>query len=212
MRRLEALRRAGIVERIDADQWRIPGDFAERAAAYDARSRRQAAVQVLTTLDLEAQIGSDGATWLDRELTSASATPLVATGFGAEVRAALIRRTEVLISQGHAWRSREESVLVSKDLVARLERQEVVRVGKEMESRTRVPFHLPEEDGHIRGVFTGTAQLASGKFAVEGPYEFALVPWRPVMVRYRGREIGGIVRGGGVSWNFTRQRGLGIGI
>ncbi|MEX4790225.1 DUF3363 domain-containing protein [Klebsiella pneumoniae] len=26
MRRLEALRRAGIVERIDADQWRIPND------------------------------------------------------------------------------------------------------------------------------------------------------------------------------------------
>ena len=27
-------------------------------------------VRILSTLDLEAQIGSDGATWLDRELTS----------------------------------------------------------------------------------------------------------------------------------------------
>src|SRR5262249_43253877 len=101
-RRLEALRRAGIVEPIDVERWRSPDDFAERAAAHDARWRRQAAVQVLTTLDLEAQIGSDGATWLDRELASPSRTPLVATGFGAEVRAAITRRTEVLISQGHA--------------------------------------------------------------------------------------------------------------
>ena len=33
VRRLEALRRAGIVERIDADQWRIPDDLVSRAAA-----------------------------------------------------------------------------------------------------------------------------------------------------------------------------------
>ncbi|WP_323748632.1 DUF3363 domain-containing protein, partial [Escherichia coli] len=36
VRRLEALRRAGIVERIDADQWRIPDDLVSRAAAHDA--------------------------------------------------------------------------------------------------------------------------------------------------------------------------------
>ena len=213
VRRLEALRRAGIAERIDADQWRIPDDFAERTAAYEARSRRRAAVHVLTTLDLEAQIASDGATWLDRELASPGATPLIATGFGAEVCAALTRRTEVLVSQGHAWRSPEGCTRTPKDLVARLERQEVDRVGKEMERRTQVPFRMPAEGEHIRGVFTRTAQLASGKFAViEGPDAFALVPWRPVMDPYVGREIGGIVRGGGISWNFTRQRGLGIGM
>ncbi|WP_332461630.1 DUF3363 domain-containing protein [Escherichia coli] len=32
VRRLEALRRAGIVERIDADQWRIPDDLVSRAS------------------------------------------------------------------------------------------------------------------------------------------------------------------------------------
>ncbi len=68
VRRLEALRRAGIVERIDADQWRIPEDFESRAAAYDAGRNRQASVRVLSVLDLEKQIGADGATWLDRRL------------------------------------------------------------------------------------------------------------------------------------------------
>ncbi|WP_274447913.1 DUF3363 domain-containing protein, partial [Acetobacter tropicalis] len=33
VRRLEALRRAGIVERIEDGRWQIPGDYLERAAA-----------------------------------------------------------------------------------------------------------------------------------------------------------------------------------
>ena len=36
VRRLEALRRAGIVERLDGDHWSIPADYEARAAAYDA--------------------------------------------------------------------------------------------------------------------------------------------------------------------------------
>src|SRR5207249_4091544 len=36
VRRLEALRRAGIVERVDSDRWLIPEDFEVRAAAYEA--------------------------------------------------------------------------------------------------------------------------------------------------------------------------------
>ena len=42
VRRLEALRRAGHVERIDADHWRIPKDILERgmAAALDRRAER----------------------------------------------------------------------------------------------------------------------------------------------------------------------------
>ena len=66
VRRLEALRRAGIVERIDADQWRIPDDLVSRAAAHDAGRDSQASVRVLSPVDLNKQIGSDGATWLDR--------------------------------------------------------------------------------------------------------------------------------------------------
>src|SRR5262249_38481393 len=160
-----------------------------------------------TTLDLETQIASDGATWLDRELASPSRAPMSPTGFGAEVRAATARRTEVLVSRGHARRTPEDNVRIPKNLIARLERQELARVGKAMESRTQVPFRIPEEGEHIHGVFTGTAQLASGKFAIiESSHEFALVPWRPVMDPYLGRQISGIVRGGGISWNFSRQR------
>lgn len=62
VRRLEVLRRAGIVKRIDADHWRIPNDFETRAAGYDAQHRGLMAIRPLSTIDLEAQIGADGVT------------------------------------------------------------------------------------------------------------------------------------------------------
>src|SRR5215467_2353964 len=68
VRRLEALRRAGIVERVDADRWFIPEDFETRAAAYEAARGRQTQLRVLCAYDLDRQVTSDGAIWLDRHL------------------------------------------------------------------------------------------------------------------------------------------------
>jgi hypothetical protein len=64
----------------------------------------------------------------------------------------------------------------------------------------------------IRGKFTGTAQLASGRFAIiENAFEFQLVPWRPVIDEHLGREIRGIILdGGGIEWKIGRVLGLGI--
>jgi Protein of unknown function (DUF3363) len=93
IRRLEALRRAGHVERLYADTWRVPADVGERGMRYDStRGGDGLAVRTLSTLDLEAQVGSDGATWLDRELASRSRTPLAGAGFGRDVTDAMERR------------------------------------------------------------------------------------------------------------------------
>ncbi len=39
---------------------------------------------MLSALDLEAQIGSDGATWLDRQLVVLDPEPVAHSGFGLE--------------------------------------------------------------------------------------------------------------------------------
>lgn len=72
---------------------------------------------------------------------------------------------------------------------------------------------LQNESGRRRvsGVFTGTTNLVSGKYAViENAYEFTLVPWRPVMDDRLGRQISGVVRDSGISWDFNRARDIGI--
>jgi type IV secretory pathway VirD2 relaxase len=213
VRRLEALRRAGIVERIDADHWRIPHDFEKRAADYDAQHRGRMSIRLLSNLDLEAQIGVDGATWLDRELMSTNRVPIVQGGFGAEVRHAMERRKETLVMKDHAWRTPDGGLRAPRDLIARLERQEIAREGKSLEGKTRLPFHVASEGERVTGVFTGTTQLNSGKYAlIENAHEFTLVPWRPIMDERLGRQISGIVRELGISWDFERKRTLGIGM
>jgi type IV secretory pathway VirD2 relaxase len=211
VRRLEALRRAGIVERIDADRWRIPDDFEARAQAYDATHGRKTNMRVLSAYDLDRQVTSDGATWLDRQLVNREQGALADAGFGAEVKNAMERRKEELIRQGHAWRHSDGSLRGRKDLLSALERQEVERVGQKLATERGLNFR-PIEDGQtIRGRLIGAAQLASGRFAmIDDGFGFSLVPWRPVIENEIGREVIGVMRGGDVSWQFGRQLGIGI--
>ncbi len=209
VRRLEALRRAGIAERIDADQWRIPEDFESRAAAHDAGRNRQASVRVLSTFDLEKQIGADGATWLDRRLVSAESSDIAPAGFGQQVREAMERRRQHHIDHGDAAHGQNGRVLYRRNLLATLREREVARAGTEMAANKALPFRAATDGETVSGKFTGTVQLSSGKFAVvEKSHEFTLVPWRPVIDRQLGREVMGVVQGGSVSWQLGRQRGL----
>lgn len=211
VRRLEALRRAGIVERIDADRWRIPQDFENRAAAYDAGRNRQASVRVLSTFDLEKQIGVDGATWLDRRLVSGGASDLSPSGFGRQVREAIDHRRDHHVDRGDATRQPDGRVFYRRNLLGTLREREVARVGAEMAEAKNLPFRAAADGETVRGKFTGTVQLSSGKFAlVEQAHEFTLVPWRPFIDRQLGKEISGIVQGGSVSLQLGRKRGLGL--
>ncbi|WP_082143638.1 DUF3363 domain-containing protein [Nitratireductor soli] len=211
VRRLEALRRAGIVERVDADQWRIPDNFESRAVGYDASRNRQASIRILSSFDLDQQIGSDGATWLDRRLVSGDASDLAPAGFGQQVREAIDQRREHHVERGDATRQREGRIFYRGNLLATLREREVARVGTELATSKGLPFRAAAEGESISGKFTGSVQLSSGKFAVvEKAYEFTLVPWRPVIDRQLGREVMGVMQGGSVSWQLGRQRGLSL--
>src|SRR5271157_80483 len=132
VRRLEALRRAGIVDRLDGDRWTIPADYEAQATAYDTTQSRRMNLRVLSAHDLDRQITSDGATWLDRELVSPNRTTLALEGFGAEVRQALEQRKETLVDHGLVRRTPEGGLRAPRDLLSRLEQQEIARVGPEM--------------------------------------------------------------------------------
>ena len=210
VRRLEALRRAGIAERIDADQWRIPQDFEARAVAYDAGRNQQSSVRVLSVLDLEKQIGADGATWLDQRLvTPEASSDLASAGFGQQVREAMEQRREHHIQQGDATRQQDGRAFYRRNLLATLRDREVASVGAEIAASKSLPFRAAMDGETVRGKFTGTVQLSSGRFViVEKAREFTLVPWLPVIDHQLGREVGGVMQGDSVSWHLGRQRGI----
>jgi hypothetical protein len=160
---------------------------------------------------LEQQIGSDGATWLDRRLLNGAAPDLAPAGFGEDVRQAMKRRRKHHIEQGDATRQPDGRVNYRRNLIATLQEREVARTGADMAAAKALPFRAAGDGETVSGKFTGTVQLSSGKFAiVEKSHEFTLVPWRPVIDRQLGREVSGIVQGGSVSWQLGRQRGLGL--
>ena len=64
MRRLEALRRGGIVERLEEGVWRVPSDLPAQGAKYDVRKRGRLVVEVRSHLSLEQSVRALGATWL----------------------------------------------------------------------------------------------------------------------------------------------------
>nr|WP_301274200.1 DUF3363 domain-containing protein [Acetobacter senegalensis] len=211
VRRLEALRRAGIVERIEDGRWQIPGDYLERAAAYDTSRAKQMSVRVLSSLDLEAQITADGATWLDRGLVSRGRSNVVDAGFGHEVTEARKQRQDVLIERGDAWRDRERQVRYRKGLLATLERRELDRVGQELGPSRGTSYRTITDGEKMRGTVKEKVRLASGPYAlVENAQEFVLVPWKPVIDNRIGQEIAGVMRAGAMDWQLGRQRGLGL--
>lgn len=213
VRRLEALRRAGHVERIDADNWRVPNDIVERGMAYDlSQGGNSLRVRTLSTLDLEQQIRSDGATWLDRDLVSGDRMRLVKSGFGLDVAWALDRRAERLVETGHAKREPDGAFILPRNLVATLERQEVERVGQEMAKARGMTFHHTKAGEYVSGTLAASTNLASGRFAmIEDGLGFSLVPWQPVLDQRLGRHITGVMRGdGGIEWDLGRKLGLGL--
>jgi Protein of unknown function (DUF3363) len=124
IRRLEALRRAGIVEREAEGIWRIPPDLVARGHAYDRQRSGGVDIHLHSHLPIDRQVTTLGATWLDQRLISGE-PPVANAGFGASVNEALRKRVDCLIEQGFAKRE-EERVRTRSDLLTAL--------------RQRVPF------------------------------------------------------------------------
>jgi type IV secretory pathway VirD2 relaxase len=218
VRRLEALRRAGHAERIDADHWRVPADLPERGQAYDlARDRGNIRVSILSPTGLDQQIGHEGATWLDRELVSRQRTVLAGEGFGQQVKAALERRKQALANMGHVNDLGDGRLRAPRNLVQRLEAVDLERAGKALAAERGLQWRPVVPGSHVTGQLVGSAQLSSGRFAIietlsgDGGLGFSLVPWQPVLDKRIGQYISGVAMpGGGVDWSFARSRGLGL--
>ncbi|GLT22202.1 hypothetical protein GCM10007933_16600 [Zoogloea oryzae] len=210
VRRLEALRRVGIVERVAESVWRVPDDLAERGRQYDAqRLGGGVAVELKSHLPIERQARVIGATWLDQQLIDGG-KGLGDLGFGSEVKDALQQRANILTEQGLAERHGQRVVL-ARNLLATLRGRELAKAAQDIATETGLEY-LPVADGQrVAGVYRRSVMLASGRYAVlDDGMGFSLVPWKPVIEQRLGQQLVATVRGGGVSWEIGRKRGPAI--
>lgn len=211
VRRLEALRRAGIVEREAEGVWRVPDNLAERGSQYDAqRLGGGVAVELKSHLPIERQTRVIGATWLDQQLIGGG-RGLGDLGFGSEVKDALRQRADFLAEQGLA-EHRGQRVVLARNLLATLRGRELAKAAQDIATETGLE-HRPVTDGQrVAGIYRRSVVLASGRYAIlDDGMGFSLVPWKPVIERRLGQRLAGTVRGGGVSWEVGRQHGISVG-
>lgn len=172
------------------------------------RAGRPAQLVHRSDLSLEQQVRAEGATWLDRQLVADQPARRAATGFGAEVEAALTHRREQLQALGLA-RRRGGDWTFDKGLLSELRGREVAAAGQRLAERSGIAFRGEVDDPRVRGTYRERLDLASGRFAlIEDELGFRLVPWARVIQPSLGREVSGLVRDGLIEWEIGRTRGL----
>ncbi|WP_434211874.1 DUF3363 domain-containing protein [[Pseudomonas] boreopolis] len=209
VRRLEALRRAGIVEHVADGLWKVPADLTERGRRYDAQRLGGVAVELKSHLPIERQARVIGATWLDQQLI-AGGKGLGDLGFGAEVRDALRQRADFLEEQGLAQR-REQRVILARNLLGTLRNRELAQAAKDIAAETGLEHRAVADGQRVAGIYRRSVMLVSGRYAMlDDGMGFSLVPWRPVIEQRLGQQLAAVVRGSGVSWGVGRHRGPSI--
>ena len=209
VRRLEVLRRAGIVERVAEGLWKVPDDLDVRGRQYDAQRLGGVAVEMKSHLPIERQARVIGATWLDQQLIGGG-RGLGDLGFGGDAKQAMQQRADFLEEQGLAQR-RGQRVILARNLLSTLRNRELAQAAKDIAAETGLE-HRPVADGQrVAGIYRRSVMLASGRYAMlDDGIGFSLVPWRPVIEQRLGQQITATVRGGSVSWELGRQRSFGV--
>jgi len=210
VRRLEVMRRVmRNVEREPDGSWIVTPDHLDKVQRFETRRLRDRPVEVeiLSAVPVEQLPAMDAPTWLDRELVDEEPSGVRDAGFGREVRTALALRRQWLLAEQLA-EEREGRIVYRKDILAALQRRELLRIAGQLSDELGKPFAESKSGERVEGRLVRPVDMASGRLAlVERSREFTLVPWRPVLARHIGKPVSGIMREGAISWSLGRQRG-----
>jgi len=162
-RRLRDHERAGLVASRAPGQWSVPSDLLERLERRhrEVPARYRVSVEALA-LGLDAQVRHPGPVWLD----TLDAVRLTTKGLGAEVRAALERRREVLRELGIGPDDPERAAKITD-----LKRLAVGRGMARESGQAFLESAPPGFRGHVERAPEGSAYLA-----VSDGMRFVLVP------------------------------------
>lgn len=210
VRRLEALGRSGIVQRVGEGVWAVTPHLLEKARKHDARKAAGHPVELRSHLPIEQQVTAVGATWLDRNLTASHPEDreTAMQGFGAQVREATVRRLDFLTQQG-LTQHKGQRIFVGRNLLATLRDRELALVGQKLQQQSGKTWRPVLDGQRISGRYSQSVQLVSGRFALlEDGLGFSLVAWRAVIEPRLGQQVSCVLQGGSVTWQFSRQRGI----
>ena len=223
--RLAALAKAGVVEVVSKDkdgdpyEWRVPENFEEKAIALDMKQGRASGVKLLSRQDLDEQLASPGATWLDRAQVSWGRGEIAGiitkmSAFRRELDTAFNQRRTWLIERGYAelrQDAQKTSIIYKRGYLKALETEGFNAATGKLESMTG-KAHIAAQSGRlIEGTVAQKVELPQGPHAmIETQRAFYLVPWESSHAQKWGKRVKGrVLSGGGIDWETGRSRGIG---
>jgi type IV secretory pathway VirD2 relaxase len=178
----------------------------------ETSSRHQTRLRILSYLNLEKLVATEGVTWLDRELASKSSAQVSDQGFGGDVKSALRNRLQWLTERGMVESTLDGGVRPTTAAMKALSRNEMNQAIAKHSVASGLQAAQLMDGERFEGAHTRSISLASSKYAVfENSKEFTLVPWRPSFEDIRGKSLTGKVEGSTIAWELAgRTKGLGI--
>lgn len=199
VRRLEALRRQGVVQRSEEGVWTIPKDYLARVQKYEQSRSGAHRVIVHSWISLDDQVNHKGPTWLD----TADHSQLSAT------------QKEALAAR-HDW-LREHGLLASEETrlgnsaMRKLSSMEIAAVEARLSNLSGREAKRLQPGDKLHGQYEGVINLGTRRMArIGNAEEFVLVPWRQSIERARGRDLIARRTASGVSWTIGRGRNLDV--
>lgn len=222
---METLTKAGVVTALEhsprdgrALAWQIPEGFESRAIDLDLKQGRASGATLLSVQDLNAQLASPGATWLDRAQVGWDKLERICapqSAFRKEMKEAFRQRQEWLVESGHAEVSRESDgktyVTYKRGYVKSLEAEGFNDATQKIEDLKNKPFVAAQAGRLLEGTVSQKFELTHGPHAmIETQRAFCLVPWQSVHAQTWGKRIRGrVLSVGGIDWDAGRSRGIG---
>ena len=225
--RLANLSKAGVVTAVEHSShdgktlaWQVPEDFEGKAIALDLKQGRASGVTLLSVQDLDAQLASPGATWLDRAQVSYCKGKIEEISspqsvFRKEMREAFRQRQEWLVERGYADVSRESDgktyVTYKRGYMKTLEAEGFNDAAQKIEGLKDKLFVAAQAGRLLEGTVSQKIELTHGAHTIiETQRAFYLVPWESVHAQTWGKRIRGrVLSGGGIDWDTGRSRGIG---
>ncbi len=157
------------------------GMIASHEGNTNEETRKQSnRLRILSYLNLEKLVETEGATWLDKELLGKATTELGTHGFGADISSALKNRMLWLAEKGFIQAGEDGTPRLKVNAYNELKQRELQSGANTFANRSGLSHAQMIEGEQFTGHYKQSVNLGSGKYAIfENAKEFVLVPWRP---------------------------------
>jgi hypothetical protein len=167
-----------------------PGMIVALSGGGGKGKMRNAQIKVVSYWPVERLATAEAATWLDQAIIVETRPVIHEKGFGADVSKALVAREEWLIGNRHARVDQPAIITPKPDMLRELNHRGITVAAEKLSAKLAMPHHSPVEGMSMTGIHLGTIDLPMQRLAViKGRHQFTLVPWRPELLKMRGKDI-----------------------